>query len=190
MLPVTKKTMLEVQIIGLTPLVSNRISEENLEAQEARVTGKALGTTREAKVIEQLALASTWRIPVGDQMVFAHPTTAVFQAVIAGWAKGMSYHKKALETGFRIPKEFMLLDVGEHHIRRDYLKQGMTKGLRYRFEYTDWSAAFQVVLYEQTLSKAHFVQALQFAGERVGIGPLYLRKSFGMGRFEIVSIVS
>jgi hypothetical protein len=187
-LPAAQRRALLVTIKGLSPLVSNRMTEESIAQMAGKITGEAGASTRGPRKAEELAMASTHRTQLNGEDVYAHPSSAIFQAVIAGWAKGMRYQKKSLMTGFRMTNEMMVLDVQKGRVRRDAVKQAMTTSVRYRYEYTEWSATFGVVLYEATLSEEHFLQALQFAGERIGIGPKYMREAFGFGRFQVVSV--
>lgn len=187
-IPTLEKVAVQVVLRGITPLVSNRFSEDAQKSITDKIMGNACANTRGARDLDRAADQSAYKIQVGNREEYAHKSSAVLQAVIAAHRKGAPYTKKALELGFRANTEFMPI-IGAATVRRDFLKNANgAPDLRCRMEYNPWKAVVEFTLYPRVLSMAWFTQALADAGELVGIGPQNMRKVFGFGRFVVESI--
>jgi hypothetical protein len=76
--------------------------------------------------------------------------------------------------------------VGEPHMREDVVTVGM-KGhdLRYRPEFTEWSAVLEVVYVKSMLSMDSVLSLIDAAGLGVGVGEWRPEKSGDFGTFMI-----
>lgn len=176
---------LSIHLVGDTPLISNRFSESSIDAMEAKHTQAAVAA-RGPKDPEGMARGSMYLL--GDKP--AHPSAAFKLAAIAAWTKGSKPDKKVLDLGFSPSTELVEIECRDMLMRRDAPRNANgSPDVRFRMEYRDWSCWWDVTIYPRYLSVEQVLQWVQMGGVNVGIGPQYMRKGFGFGRFHIEDAV-
>ena len=174
------------QIVGLSPLVANRFSEEAKNAMLAKIHKQPY--TRPPADLEREGRESAYAIERDGETFFAHPTAAFRLAALNAHFKGIGFTRKALEQGTSIVEEFTPIHSLKNHVRTDILKNanGMPD-LRYRMQFDDWSCKLVLRVFPATLSPEQLIVAMEAAGRLVGIGPQYMRSGLAYGRFTFAA---
>lgn len=179
-LPELKLCHLEIHVVGTSPLIVHKWSAKAIRQMLDKQLGKAK-TGKEPKNPEQDYEDSLYRTDDGQ---YAFPAIAFKAAAVrAGTYADMKM--TYLRGAFHIPAELVVID-GEPHPREDIVRlQGNTADIRYRGEFTEWSAVVPVDLNEKALSVEQLINLFRLAGFSVGIGEWRPERDGSNGRFEV-----
>lgn len=176
-----------VPLRGLTPLIMHRWSEkakrQMLAAQQGR---KAPKETRDPQAEYEAAL---YRLGDG----YGFPASA-FKKATVGAARfyGKDVPMTALKQFLFMRGEQsdtdgqMLVPIeGEPKLREDMVTVGRGTDLRYRPEFTDWSARLTVTYVRSCLSQSSVLSLIDAGGMGVGVGDWRPEKGGEFGCYEI-----
>lgn len=186
--PIRRETV-EVQIVGVSPLIPHKWSEKARTMMRTKQTGSKAQTLREAKDPVAEAEASLYRLADGRPGM---PATA-FKAATIGAARlyegvTMASLKAALFVTGEGDDQLVPID-GEMTMREDTPRNsGGTADLRYRYAFFPWSAILQVTFIPSLIDLESVVNLVD-AGGNGGVGdwrpsaPKSLTGTFG--RYEV-----
>jgi hypothetical protein len=177
-----------VPIVGTSPLIVHKFSEkakrQMLDAQQGRKSPKV------ARDPEADYQAAFYRTKEG----FGFPAVA-FKACTIGAAR--FYGKDVRMTDLR---QFLFFKgvvsendpqalveiVGEPHMREDVVRLSMSgTDLRYRPEFTEWSAVLEVIYIKSSLTQESVLSLIDAGGMGVGVGEWRPEKKGDFGTFQI-----
>lgn len=177
-----------VPIVGTSPLIVHKFSEkakrQMLDAQQGRKSPK------ERRDPEADYEAAFYRTKDG----YGFPAVG-FKACTVGAAR--FYGKDVRMTDLR---QFLFFKgivsekdpqalveiVGEPRMREDVVRLGMSStDLRYRPEFSEWSATLEVIFVRSALTQASVLSLIDAGGMGVGIGEWRPEKKGDFGTFEI-----
>jgi hypothetical protein len=185
-----ERTVAVVTIEGTAPLIvhawSAKAKRMMLDAQQGRKTPK------QAKDPDADFEASMYRFPDGGHGI---PTMALKAATVKGG--GRAFGKSVRQTELRQHLTFQpdgysvdglaltRLIVGEPRMREDLVRVGMgTADLRYRAEYSPWSADVRIEFLPELISLGSVV-ALVDAGGANGVGEWRPERNGSFGTYRV-----
>lgn len=160
----------EVQVIGVTPVIPHKWSEKSLRMMRDKQFGQAARPKHEPKNPEEEAEAALYRLANGDPGL---PATA-FKAAIVGAARLFSgITMTSLKTGIFVigEGEDQLVPLeGEMKLREDTPRNATgVVDLRYRYAFWPWSTTL-VIEYLATMVDPDSVISLVDAAGNGGVG--------------------
>jgi hypothetical protein len=177
-----------IPIVGTAPLIVHRFSEKSkrvmLDAQQGK---KRLKEVRDPQAEYQ---ACFYRLADGAP---GFPSVAFKSACVsAGRMFGkdlpMTLIRQAVLVVGRLGTDGMMLTAidGEPSMREDVVRIGQgTSDLRYRAQFTAWSAVLEVVFAHSAVSLESVLALVDAAGASVGVGEWRPEKKGDSGTFEI-----
>lgn len=180
-----------VPIIGTAPLIVHNWSEkakrQMLDKQQGRKTVKEL---RDPQADYD---ASLYRIATDDGDAYGFPVLA-FKAATIGGAR--YYDKSVTMTMLRQclffrgvvtkadPQQLVRI-YGEPHMREDVVRVGQGTDLRYRAEFTEWSAELTITYVTTAINRSSVLSLIDAGGLGVGVGEWRPQKSGEYGTYQI-----
>lgn len=186
---------IHVPIIGTAPLIVHNFSEKSkrqmLDAQQGK---KKVKEARDPEAEYQAAFYRIADEENGDRYGF--PVTA-FKAATIGAAR--FYDKSVTMTALRQflfmhgtltkadPQQLVEL-TGEPHMREDVVRLGgpsRSADLRYRPEFSPWSAVLRVTYITSSLSRSSVVSLIDAGGLGIGVGEWRPEKRGEFGTYQV-----
>ena len=183
------RSIVEVPIVGLTPVIPHKWSEKALRLMRESQSGNKARAKHEPKVPEDEAEASLYRLPDGRPGM---PATA-FKAAMVGAARlfqgvTMVTLKSSIFVQGEGPDQLVALE-GDMHLREDTPRNATgVVDLRYRYAFWPWSALIRVEFLTAVVDLDSIYTLVDAAGNG-GVGdwrpsaPKSLTGTFG--RFEV-----
>jgi hypothetical protein len=171
-----------IEVTGTSPLICHRWSEESKKAMLDKQT-KAATQPRAAKNPKKQFQDSLY--PLGNGYGF--PSVAFKAAAVrAGTYSQMKM--TFLRGAFHVSGELVRID-GEPSMREDMVRlPSRVADIRYRGQFTDWSAKVPVQLNTSAVSIEQLANLFVIAGFAVGVGEWRPEKNGQYGRFEVATI--
>ena len=197
-----------ITIVGETPLIMHAWSEKAKKQMLDAQMGKAKGKQKDKKnPVEDFINSMYWLTEKPTEYTeeafeeacrngakFGFPVTALKQAAIsASFRMGWSKDKMSLRGAFFIDGgfgEFMEIKSDKPVMREDMVKVGMgTADLRYRGEFQDWSATFNL-RYDANgqYSLDSIINMINAGGTVCGIGEWRVERDGMCGMFHVKSV--
>lgn len=185
-----------VPIKGTAPLIMHNWSEkakrQMLDAQQGK---KKVKENRDPQADYEAAFYRIAR--EGEVDAYGFPVIA-FKAATIGAARfyDKSVTMKALQqalfmTGITTkadPQQLVEI-VGEPHLREDVVRLGISgTDLRYRPEFTEWSATLRVTYVKSMLDRGSVVSLIDAGGMGVGVGEWRPERSGQFGTYQVTSV--
>lgn len=182
---------LRVPIIGTAPLIvhnwSDKAKRQMLDAQQGR---KKVKEIRDPQAEYQ---SSMYRIATPEGDGYGFPVLA-FKAATIGGAR--FYDKSVTMTMLRQCMFFkgvvtkadpaqLVPITGEPRMREDMVRVGQGTDLRYRAEFTEWSADLIITFVTSSLSQGSVLSLIDAGGMGVGVGEWRPQKSGEYGTYQI-----
>lgn len=183
---------IKVPIIGTAPLIVHNWSEkakrQMLDSQQGR---KKVKEIRDPQADYE---SSLYRIATEDSVdKYGFPVLA-FKAATIGGAR--FYDKSVTMTMLRQCMFFkgvvtkadpaQLVEIkGEPHMREDVVRIGQGTDLRYRGEFTHWSADLVITFVTSMLSEGSVLSLVDAGGMGVGVGEWRPQRSGEYGTYQI-----
>ena len=176
-----------IPIRGITPLVVHRFSEkakrQMLDAMQGRKTPKT------AKNPEEEYQAAFYKFNDGS---YGLPSTAFKQATVGGarFYQGVTMRELKQFLFFRgeVGQDGMSLTEinGEPHMREDVVRVGRGgTDLRYRPEFSEWSAELVVTYVSSSLTRQSVLSLVEAGGMYVGVGEWRPERDGDFGTYRI-----
>ncbi len=117
---------------------------------------------------------------------FGFPSVAFkASAVAAGYRSGVTKNLVSMYGAFHIDGEFVEIN-GVPDMREDMCKVGMgVADIRYRGEFKDWSAIFQVKYNASAISLEQLVNLFNLGGFACGLGEWRIEKGGAYGAYHV-----
>lgn len=182
---------MRVPIIGTAPLIVHNWSEkakrQMLDAQQGK---KKIKEVRDPQADYQ---SSLYRIATDDGDTYGFPVLA-FKAATIGGAR--FYDKSVTMTMLRQCMFFkgvvtkadpaqLVPIIGEPRMREDVVRVGQGTDLRYRAEFTNWSATLDITFVTSSLSAKSVLSLIDAGGMGVGVGEWRPQRSGEYGTYRV-----
>lgn len=182
---------LRVPIIGTAPLIvhnwSDKAKRQMLDAQQGK---KKVKEIRDPQADYE---SSMYRIATDGGDTYGFPVLA-FKAATIGGAR--FYDKSVTMTMLRQCMFFkgvvtkadpaqLVPIVGEPRMREDVVRIGQGTDLRYRAEFTEWTAELVITYVTSALSQSSVLSLIDAGGMGVGVGEWRPQKSGEYGTYQV-----
>lgn len=194
-LPALDIRTLLVPIIGDSPLIVHAWSKKAKEQMLAKQTKKASAGRAAKDPWQDFCESLYWLNGIPDKPTpadveggrFGFPSTGFKNAAVTACTSISSITKVAARQAFHVEGEFVQID-GVPAMREDVARVGMgTADLRYRGEFSPWSATLKVRYNAAVLSDAQVVTLFNTAGFAVGVGDWRPERDGPFGRFHVAT---
>lgn len=171
-----------IKVIGDSPLVVHKWSEKakkEMLDKQMKVAKKG----REAKDPQRDYEESIYHHPDGG---YGFPSIA-FKSSAVDACRFTDGTKMTVARGaFHVEGEYVKLEGDDPKPREDMVRVGMgTADIRYRAEFTNWSASIPISYNKHALSREQIVNLFNLAGFGVGVGEWRPEKNGQFGRFHV-----
>ena len=203
-IPALKLQMLELHIVGDSPLISHAWSEKAKLMMLQKQQRKATSAKEVRRPAVEFADSLYWLTPKPDlnnltdeeaqevlekivpKSKFGFPTLAFKAAAIdAAFQQGLVDKKTTLRGAIQVIGEFAEIE-GTPTIREDIGRIGMgTADLRYRAEFKNWKTTLQVRYNSGAVSAEQVVNVFNIGGFANGVGDWRQAKDGSFGAFHI-----
>ena len=203
-IPALKLQMLELHIVGDSPLISHAWSEKAKLMMLQKQQKKATSAKEVRRPAVEFADSLYWLTPKPDlnnltdeeaqevlaeiipKSKFGFPTLAFKAAAIdAAFQQGLVDKKTTLRGAIQVIGEFAEIE-GTPTIREDIGRIGMgTADLRYRAEFKNWKTTLQVRYNAGAVSAEQVVNVFNIGGFANGVGDWRQAKDGSFGAFHI-----
>lgn len=162
----------EVPIIGVTPVIPHKWSEKALRMMREKQSGKATRAKKEAKMPEEEAEASTYRLPDGRPGM---PATAFKAAIVDSVRFFEGLTMVQAKVSFFVegvgPDQLVAIESPNEPVLREDTPRNATgvADLRYRYMYEPWSAVLPITFLENMMDLGSLLALVNAAGNG-GIG--------------------
>lgn len=192
--------LMEVTIIGDTPLIVHAWSEKSKREMLDKQLKKAKGAKAAKDPVADFE-ASLYRLEDGG---YGFPSVGFKNAAVTAGTSVAGLTKIAARQAFHIVGEdvdiegifegtkartnLVRIDGGEPQMREDMVRVGQgTADIRYRGEFVDWRATILVRYNSNVLSESQILNLLNTAGFAVGIGEWRPEKNGQSGMFHVAT---
>lgn len=179
---------LRVPIVGTSPLIMHRFSEKAKRAMLDAMQGRK--SPKMAKDPEAEFQAAYYRLKDPDG--FGFPSIAFKSATVGGarFFAGvtMVQLKQCLffDGEIGVDGQKLVRIEGESHMREDVVKVGRNgTDLRYRPEFSTWSATLDVIYVVSALTRGSVLSLLDAGGMGVGVGEWRPERDGDFGTFRV-----
>lgn len=182
--PIQRKTV-KLTIIGLSPLVTNKMSERAKEAMRNKSVGGVKTKQRYVRNPEQECEEATYRNLKGEIGI---PAQAIKGSIIGAAHKDLGIEKTLVRKALFIKSDdskILPINCTEANLREDCLNVGTGKDLRYRPEFRGWSCDLEIEYDAELLELNALMNLINRAGFGVGVGEMRPELGGEYGRFEI-----
>lgn len=180
-IPPIRKERITVKIVGISPLLTNRFSDEQKGKIRDKQQKKA-STPLKAKDPEACYQASIYRTTDGrpgfpaNGIKLACVDACSFLPKFKTWARG----------AFFVEGNILPIEGDAPRLREDITKlRGSTADLRYRAEFVNWSITFTVLYNASVISPEEILNLIENAGFSIGIGDWRPQTNGNLGMFEV-----
>lgn len=171
----------EIRVVGDSPLIMHKWSEK-AKKQILDKQMKVATTGRDAKDPQRDFEESIYRDQDGD---YAFPSIAFKSAIVSACRFSDGLKMTVLRGAVHIENEFVKI-LGGPVPREDMVRVGMgSADIRYRAEFSPWSAMLRVAVNTQILSFAQVLNLINLAGFGVGVGEWRPERNGSFGRFHV-----
>ncbi len=187
---------LRVPIVGDSPLITHAWSEKALRAMADKQQKKATAGREAKDPWADFCGSMYWLSERPEKPTeadveaarFGFPAIAFKAAAVTACTSIGSITKVAARQAFHVEGEFVEINGPPPSMREDVARVGMgTADLRYRGEFSPWSAVLTVKFNANLMSAAQVVNLFQTAGFAVGVGEWRPERDGPYGRFHVAA---
>jgi len=193
-IPAIDIRLFKLKIVGDSPLIMHKWAEkakqEMLDKQMKKATKGKTAKNPWQDYVDSMYWLSEQPATVTHEDItsarFGFPSTGFkASAVSAGYRAGVTKDKVSTNGSFHVMGEMVEI-FGTPQIREDMVRIQMTTDIRYRAEFTNWSAELTVRYNANAMSIDQIVNLFNLGGFAVGVGEWRAEKggSFGMYHVE------
>lgn len=193
-LPPLALEVVEIPIIGTSPLIVHAWSEKALRAMADKQQRKAT-KGREAKDPRADFIGSLYPLdalpeaPTDEDLAacrYGFPAVAFKSAAVTACTSTGSITKIAARQAFHVVGEMVEIIGPPPAMREDVTRVGMgVADLRYRGQFDPWGAKVRVEINTAVISAEQIVNLFNLAGFAVGVGEWRPERDGGYGRFRV-----
>ena len=170
-----------ITLRGDSPLVSHAWSQKAKQAMKDK-QAKAPKQAKEVRNPEAEYLESLYPHPDGG---YGFPAVAFKSAAVDACSHVDGLTKVQARGAFHIIGDMIRID-GEPHMREDMVRVGMgTADLRYRGEFSEWSATLAIRYNANVLSEAQIRNLFNVGGFAIGVGEWRPQRDGSWGMFHV-----
>ncbi len=193
-LPPLALEVVEIPIIGTSPLIVHAWSEKALRAMADKQQRRA-SKGREAKDPRADFIGSLYPLdalpeaPTDEDLAacrYGFPAVAFKSAAVTACTSTGSITKIAARQAFHVVGEMVEIIGPPPAMREDVTRVGMgVADLRYRGQFDPWGAKVRVEINTAVISAEQIVNLFNLAGFAVGVGEWRPERDGGYGRFRV-----
>lgn len=180
--------MIQIRIVGDSPLITNRWSEKARQM----ILDKQMGKASEGKAPKdpqadfEASLYVIERSAPFSESTFGFPSLAFKNAAVSACTSlGKSVTKVQARQAFHTIGEYVRIE-GTPRLREDMVRVGMgTADIRFRGEFPEWSTILTVRYNARVLTDEQVVNLFNTAGFAVGIGEWRPERDGMYGMFHV-----
>lgn len=180
--------MLEVDIVGRTPYISNRKSEEKSEDWEKKMKGEKV--QKKAVDPKQEWEASIYRHPVSGKPCL--PPGGFKRAVVdAAKLRLKKGEWRSIQSGFSVLEDWNAIQFKKQEGIRDFLPLMGGRGHHnaYRTKFYGWSATIPCLFDKNLIEEQSLVNLMVAAGVYIGLGDHRVQRNGSNGTFVVKGAV-
>ena len=185
-IPAMKTMRATIRVVGLTPLLQNRRSEEILDEIEDghKQKPKAPRGKRNPEAEYEMALYGK------ENGYWIHPGSAFKKAMVrAATFVGKDVKMTFLRGAFHVIGSIRIVEGEPEMARHAVVLQGKTMTTRYRPIFQDWAAEVDILFNEDVISIGQVVNIANVAGFSAGIGDWRPEKDGSHGMFKVDKVI-
>lgn len=183
-LPPLNVQILDVTLIGDTPLITHRWSEKAKKSMLDKQMKKAK-QAKEAKDPDQDFRESLYVLEDGS---FGFPAIGFKAAAVTACTSIGGITKVAARQAFHVEGEYVKILGSEPTMREDMVRIAMgTADLRYRGQFDPWWTVLRMKYNANVFSAEQLLNMLNTAGFAVGVGEWRPEKDGPYGRFHVAT---
>lgn len=173
-----------IRIIGKTPLIACRFSEDaiaKLEADQQKKAKHKLDARDPEREFEQ----SRYRLPDGQD---GFPALGILKSIKAAAMRMTELKGTEVLAALSIDVEehgLLAIDAPAPKMRTDHVVRVGRGNVAYRAQYWPWSITIPVTVFTPSLSPAEAINLIRNAGFGIGIGNWRPEKGGYSGKFDI-----
>ncbi len=195
-IPSLNKQILEVHIIGDSPLIQHAWSEKAKKQMLDKQMKKAEQGKTARNPKQDYRESLYWLNKKGQQIspknmspkqhgIFGIKCVS-FKAAMVRAANDVGLTMTDTRRAFHVLGEFAVLKYKKIQMREDMVKlNGKTADLRYRGEFVDWSCKIQIQYNAELFSPEQIINMLNTAGFGVGVGEWRPERNGNNGMFHV-----
>lgn len=181
-IPGVHRESFTVAIEGISPLISNAISDDARDIIEARGQKKPLPASKGRDPQREFQDA-IYRTKDGRPGV---PAGAFKSACVAACSFVKEATKVLTKGAFQIMGDILPIEGSEPKFRKDWPRpRSGALVVDYRAEYEEWAVDLEIIHNPAVISQASIVNLLEHAGIHVGIGPKRPQCGGQFGMFQV-----
>lgn len=180
-----------IPIKGLTPLLTNRMSEKSIQSIEDVQTHKAK-QAKEPRDPHQEFLDARHVTKKGtkwEQDINGFPAIGIKEAVVSTGMRIGAEKGTILKASLNIEGDLLVIKADTPVMRTDFVRHHGVGSLAYRPAWFPWEIDVPILFLENVISKEQVVNLFRTAGFAIGIGSWRPEKNGTMGQFEIAGDV-
>lgn len=175
-----------IQIIGTTPLIVHRFSDDSIEKIQEKQSGAAK-LTKAPRDPQREFEQAMYMLESGG---YGFPASGIKNAMVSA---GMRYGDEVgtrLWGAFNIPAELVeIITPNQPKMRVDHVVIGMATGeVRYRPQFMPWSMRIPFNFSARHITPDRLINLLRLAGFCIGIGDWRVEKKGTYGQFTVGDI--
>lgn len=186
--------VMEVTVVGDSPLIVHRFSQKAKDAMLAKQMKKATPGKEAKDPWRDFVESMYWLngMPMSptpkdvESARFGFPAIAFKSAAVTACTSISDMKKIEARQAFHIEGEYVEIKGPPPSMREDVARVGMgTADLRYRGEFMPWSSTFTVKFNANLLSAEQIINLFETAGFAVGVGEWRPERDGQFGRFHV-----
>lgn len=182
----------KIKIKGLTPYMQHRMDDKKLEQWEKQ-RGKIMERPEASQEDATRAEYHCYRNAYGKCFIPADQIRGslinagtYMKAKVGGKSRSMKIIVAA--TFMPTPEQILLPDYDAVDKRSGVNRNVKARIITIRPKWTSWEVNFDLLVYEDTITKETVKELLTYAGSYVGIGSFRPTNNGMFGRFEVISV--
>lgn len=181
-IPGVHRESFTVTIEGISPLISNAISDETRAIIEAKGQKKPLPAS-EGRDPQKEFQDAIYRTKDGRPGV---PAGAFKSACVAACSFVKEATKVAVKGAFQIMGDILPIEGSEPKFRKDWPRpRSGALVVDYRAEYEEWSVDLDIIHNPAVMSRASIVNLFEHAGIHIGVGSRRPQCNGQFGMFQV-----
>lgn len=181
---------LEVTIEGVSPLLTNRFSEQSQEGIESKQQGKA--SNKKPPRTPEVEFGAALHSMNGGGPPYGFPGGGIKLALVAAGGRLTTEKMTELRSVFQIPGNLLEIESpNEPSMRRDPVRLKGRNGtwtIAYRPMFYPWQIAVPVIYNANVITSAQILNLFNLAGLSIGIGCWRPENNGTMGQFKIKGV--
>lgn len=186
-IPELRRMYVEFHLRGVTPLLTNRFSEEKADAMEG-VQTKEAKAKKAPRLPEEEFRGAMHRLENGG---YGFPAVGLKSSIVKAGQRFADEKGTQLRGMLSIPVDMLEIEAPEPKMRRDRVVLAgisRTTSLAYRPEFWPWEMTVPVWFNAGFITLDQVVHLVSLAGFSVGIGAWRVENNGTHGQFEIADV--